>query len=102
MRAFYCDFEYIGSKTLQDYNLQVGSDVRLLSQIESLAIGLSSSFLCHVHCAWVAFTTSSCPCPKLASLNTDIAGCGFINLSNTRDDAKKNKNKNYLIVPTSA
>lgn len=64
----------------QDYSLQAGSEERLLNQIESLGIDSSSSFLFHFQCAWVAFTTSSCPCPKLASLNTDIAGFGFINL----------------------
>lgn len=43
--------------------------------------GSSSSFLCQVQKAWVAFTIFSSPWPKLASRKTDHSGDGCLYLS---------------------
>lgn len=65
------------------YDLQAGSAERLVSQMESATTASSSSFLCHVHCAWLVFTTSNRPWPKLASLKTEIGSSGSLYLKST-------------------
>lgn len=57
-----------------------GEEIKLSNHVSSALTEFVSLFRCHDQWAWVALTTLSRPCPKLASWYIEIEGLGLSNL----------------------